>query len=77
MDSLFCQHAKNRFPGGTKIELNGGPEEMAPRKTKKAAGTTSGSGPVTRSKTDPKKEVDVTFYSKLQNYEVSGETQML
>ena len=50
---------------------------MAPRKTKKAAGTTSGSGPVTRSKTDPKKEVDVTFYSKLQNYEVSGETQML
>ena len=46
---------------------------MAPRKTKKAAGTTSGSGPVTRSKTDPKKEVDVTFYSKLQNYEVSRE----
>ena len=44
---------------------------MAPRKTKKAAGTTSGSGPVTRSKADPKKEVDVTFYSKLQNYEVS------
>ena len=45
---------------------------MAPRKNKKGTDTTgSGTGPVTRSKADPKKEVDVTFYSKLRNYEAS------
>lgn len=42
---------------------------MAPRKTKKSTDT-SGSGPVTRSRADPKKEVDVSYYSKVRNHEV-------